>query len=141
MNEQQEDAKLNGNTDDRVLVIMLILCFALVMAVVAVNIIHAPKFEEPVFTADADASDISSVGGAYNSSAEAAESGESFPIRINFAGLDELQKIPGIGPVTAQKIIDFRDENGTIVEFSDLLAIDGIGEKTVETIAEYCIID
>ena len=141
MSERRESsdikAKIKDSSDDKVLVIMLILCFVLVIALVSVNIINAPRFEEPVFTPETSENGISSHENSYGSS----DSEEILPIKINTATSDELQKIPGIGPVTAQKIIDFREEQGTIVEFSDLLAIDGIGEKTVKTIAEYCIIN
>ncbi len=139
MNELK--TKIKENPDERVLVIMLILCFILVIAVVSVNIINAPKFEEPVFTSSAVEEDISYLNSSYNSSVTVSESETIYFIGINTATIDELQKIPGIGPVTAQKIVDYRNENGTIVEFSELLNIDGIGEKTVETISEYCVIN
>ena len=49
--------------------------------------------------------------------------------------------MPKVGPSTAKLIIDYRNEYGTIVSFSELLSIDGIGEKTVEILKEYCIIN
>lgn len=70
------------------------------------------------------------------------ESSESpFPIMINTATSEELQMIPDIGPVTAELIINYRNEAGTILSFDELIVIDGIGEKTVELLKKYCKIN
>lgn len=53
-------------------------------------------------------------------------------IDINSASIEELDKIPGVGPVTAQKIIDYREKKGYFTSIEDLTKIDGIGEKTVD---------
>lgn len=50
-------------------------------------------------------------------------------ININTATLVELQELPRIGEKVAQKIIDFRKENGKFKATTDLLKIKGIGEK------------
>lgn len=52
-------------------------------------------------------------------------------ININEATLEELDKIPGIGPVTAQKIIDYRDQYGSFNSIDDLKKVGGIGDKTL----------
>ena len=57
-------------------------------------------------------------------------------IDINKATLDELVSVPGIGPVTAQRIIDFREESGNFKSVDDLLKIKGIGEKLLEKIRD-----
>ena len=64
-----------------------------------------------------------------------------FPIGINTATKEDLQKIPNIGPVMAQRIIDYRNQWGTIVKISDLLSVDGIGKKTVAILEEYCVVN
>lgn len=74
-------------------------------------------------------------------SEEASVTGAVFPLGINTATGEELQQIPDIGPVTAEKILLYREQIGTITDFDDLLPIDGIGQKTVERLAEYCYID
>lgn len=53
-------------------------------------------------------------------------------ININSADSDQLQTITGVGPVTAQKIIDYRTQNGAFRRIEDLTNVSGIGEKTFE---------
>lgn len=50
-------------------------------------------------------------------------------VNINAASLDELQKLPSIGPKIAQRILDYRKENGNFKKVEDLMKIRGIGEK------------
>ena len=52
-------------------------------------------------------------------------------VDINAATLDELQTLTGIGPVLAQRIIDYRTENGAFTSIEDLLNVKGIGEATL----------
>jgi comEA protein len=50
-------------------------------------------------------------------------------VNINAANLDELQKLPSIGPKIAQRILDYRKENGNFKKVEDLMKVRGIGEK------------
>jgi comEA protein len=59
------------------------------------------------------------------------------PININTAGASELQQVPGIGPSTAQKILDTRKSSGVFKSVDDLLAIKGIGPKKLEKMRKY----
>lgn len=52
-------------------------------------------------------------------------------VDINTATLDELQTLTGIGPVIAQRIIDYRTENGAFTSIEELLNVKGIGEATL----------
>jgi competence protein ComEA len=56
------------------------------------------------------------------------------PINVGTATVEELDTIEGIGPVTAQKIVDFRDQQGGISSVDQLDEIDGIGPATMEAL-------
>jgi len=56
----------------------------------------------------------------------------SGPIHLNTATAAELEAIPGVGPVTAQRIIDFREQNGPFRSVDELDAVSGIGPKRLE---------
>jgi competence protein ComEA len=51
------------------------------------------------------------------------------PVNINAANSDQLQQVPGIGPATAQKILQMRKSYGPFKSVDDLLAIRGLAEK------------
>jgi competence protein ComEA len=59
------------------------------------------------------------------------------PIDINRATMAELMRIPGVGEVTAQRIIDYRTTNGPLRSIADLEKVDGIGEKKAKKIGGY----
>ena len=52
-------------------------------------------------------------------------------LNVNTAGSDELQTLKGVGPVTAQRIIDYRNQIGRFDNVDQLLEVKGIGEKTL----------
>lgn len=58
-------------------------------------------------------------------------------VNINTATLEQLTALPGIGPVTAEKILAFRIENGPFETAEDLLAVRGIGPKKLARIRAY----
>ena len=66
---------------------------------------------------------------------------ENLQININSDDIMELCLIPGIGETKARAIIEYRKENGNIIQFSDLLEIKGIGEKMLENIIPYIYIE
>lgn len=58
-------------------------------------------------------------------------------VNLNSAGLSELDMLPGVGPVTAQKILDWRGAHGAFSSVDELLEVDGIGDKTLADIAPH----
>ena len=59
------------------------------------------------------------------------------PININTANAEELQQVPGIGPVTAEKILQMRKSYGAFKSVDDLLAIKGLGRKRLDKMRKY----
>lgn len=57
-------------------------------------------------------------------------------ININTASLEELDSLPGIGPTIAQRIIDYRNENGPFNTIEDIQNVSGIGPSTFEEIQD-----
>lgn len=55
-------------------------------------------------------------------------------ININRASQLQLEKLPGIGPVKARSIVEYRELNGDFNDLPDLILVKGIGEKTFERI-------
>jgi competence protein ComEA len=58
-------------------------------------------------------------------------------VDVNTAGQAELEALPGVGPVTAQSILQFRSEHGPFTAVEELLEVSGIGDATLAKIAPY----
>jgi len=52
------------------------------------------------------------------------------PININTATQAQLESLPGVGPKAAQRILDYRKQNGSFKKVEDLMNVKGFGEKT-----------
>jgi len=61
---------------------------------------------------------------------------EAKKININTASQVELQKLPRIGEVVAQRIIEFREKNGKFKKIEELMKVRGIGEKTFDNLKD-----
>ena len=71
-----------------------------------------------------------------SSSAGSDEQSTSSLININTASVEELDTLPGIGPVTAQAIVDERESNGAFTSIEDIQRVSGIGEKKFEKLKD-----
>jgi competence protein ComEA len=69
------------------------------------------------------------------------ETSTSEVININIASIAELDTLPGIGPTTAQKIIDYREQNGPFLNTEDIINVPGIGPGTYERIKDLITVD
>ncbi len=61
---------------------------------------------------------------------------EAGPLDLNQASAAELEKLPGIGPVLARRIVEWRETHGPFRSVQDLLKVPGIGPKTLEKILD-----
>ena len=61
-------------------------------------------------------------------------------VSINRATSRELEGVPGLGPVLAARIIDYREAGGPFREVEDLLDVAGIGEKKLAALREYIVV-
>ena len=64
---------------------------------------------------------------------------DSSVISLSKASHDALVTLPGIGPATAQAIIDYREEHGVFSSIEAVMNVAGIGAKTLEAIAPYIV--
>ena len=73
-------------------------------------------------------------GGTAPTSAGTTATDPDAPVSLGTATLEQLDTIESIGPVTAQNILDYRDEHGGVSSIDQLDEIDGIGPATMEAL-------
>ena len=75
-------------------------------------------------------------GAAAGGSSGDAPATPSGPVHLNTATLADLEALPGVGPVTAQKILDYRQQHGAFSSVDELDAIPGIGPKRLDQLRD-----
>jgi len=102
-------------------------------------LLDGQKIYIPSLAMDADGNVIE--GAAASGVPDAANgSSGSGKVNINTADSTQLQTLNGVGPATAQKIIDYRQSNGSFASVEDIKNVSGIGEKTFEKLKDYITI-
>jgi len=69
------------------------------------------------------------VGGSAGSGGSAPGAGPAAPVSLNTATVDQLDTLPGVGPVLAQHIVDYRTQHGGFRSVDELREVNGIGER------------
>lgn len=94
-----------------------------------------PKVGEE--TADTVTNDKDKAYISENNTSNKSEINNDNKININTADLSELDSLPGFGQVTAQKIIEYRQEHTKFNSIEELMNIKGIGEKKFNNVKDY----
>src|SRR5512132_3488492 len=74
--------------------------------------------------------------GAAGSASPGAPAG---PVQLSTATLEQIDTLPGVGPSTAQKILDYREKHGAFSSVDELDAVPGIGPKRLEQLRELVV--
>jgi len=91
---------------------------------VAVGVPPAPDAAGAPAAAGAAAAGVGAAGAA------------SAPLDLNTATVEQLDALPGVGPVTAQRIVDWRARNGRFATVDQLREVEGIGERRLGQLRE-----
>ena len=72
--------------------------------------------------------------------AQKSDSSPAEKINLNSASAEQLESLPGIGPVTAKRIVDYRAKVGKFKRIEEIINIQGIGDKKFERIKDRLIV-
>lgn len=103
--------------------------------------VHVPRKGEAPLPAPSGAAAATPTSRPTQTPARASASASvQFPIDLNRATAEQLEAIPGIGPVLAQRIIEYRQANGRFNSVDELLEVRGIGPKRLEQLRAYVVV-
>jgi competence ComEA-like helix-hairpin-helix protein len=135
-----EYAMLGFTRNEQKVLLFLIGAFFLGFAVKVYQEHYQPLPDTPDNPMDYQTTAIALPSGRHDEEAKIFEP-LSGPISVNSAGAFELERLPGIGPAMAKRIIDYRDRHGKFTSIEELHKIKGIGAKTLKKIRPYIQID
>ncbi len=69
------------------------------------------------------------------------QSAAALQVNLNTATAEELEALPGVGPVTAAAILEYREQYGPFLSPEELLEVKGIGEKTLEALQDFVYVE
>ncbi|MDP3723107.1 MAG: helix-hairpin-helix domain-containing protein [Candidatus Omnitrophota bacterium] len=61
-------------------------------------------------------------------------------VDVNTAEVTQLERLPGVGPALARRIVAYRTVHGPFRSLEELSGVEGIGAKTVEALADYAVV-
>ena len=73
---------------------------------------------------------VSAQEAARPAKASTASASAGAPVNLNTATVAQLEALPGIGKSTAERILEYRQKNGSFKKIEDLMNVRGIGEKS-----------
>jgi competence protein ComEA len=79
------------------------------------------------------------VATASGSGSAALPGAPSAPVQLSTATLEQLDSLPGVGPATAQKILDYREKHGAFSSVDELDAVPGIGPKRLDQLRDLVV--
>jgi len=68
--------------------------------------------------------------GSAGGTAQSSQASASAPVNLNTANVAQLETLPGIGRVTAERIIEYRERSGGFKKIEDLMNVRGVGEQS-----------
>lgn len=102
-------------------------------------IFHRPvRLSSLVVSDDAEALTLKRVA---DSIMQARVAAANAPININTASAAELEQLDGIGPVLAERIVEFREQHGPFASVDELDAVSGIGPKRLAAMRDRCTVE
>jgi len=130
---------LDFTKSERQTVFFLLACFGLGMLIKGYRHLHpsVPVFKETIRLPEDGSAGQTVFDGDKDKNRGAKPDG----IRINRASLEELERIPGIGPALGKRILDYRIQHGGFRSAAELMKVKGIGRKKFEQISPFLAMD